>query len=221
LVDFCQKRKASIISLNYDNTIELACNSNGISVNTGIISWAKSGKLSFPDDSLSLIKLHGSINWFWSPPMLDGTHPIEYQEIVELTNINDIKKKRLNPAIIFGGKNKLTAKGPFLALLRAFEEKLEHIDHVVIIGYSFSDDHVNQFIGKWLNSNPRNMITIINPAYKEINNYFTKQLEPLLGTRVTIIQENAAEGIQQFLYMRNPKKLSTSNNSQTVKIPKP
>ena len=58
------------------------------------------------------------------------------------------------PAVIFGGRSKLRADGPYLDLLREFVSALTGTEDLVVVGYSFRDDHVNEVVRTWLGTNP-------------------------------------------------------------------
>ena len=64
-------------------------------------------------------------------------------------------------AVIFGGNNKLTAKGPFPELLVKFRKALASSSELIIIGYSFHDKHINHCIAQWSQGLP-NKITVID-----------------------------------------------------------
>lgn len=195
LVKICKKSNSNIATLNYDNTLELICRKNNIAFSTGIDQWISTNKVQFSPTALNIIKLHGSINWVKNDKEKDNLHPIPYQDIEVLQSRTDSKTRSLEPAIIFGGKNKLTAKGPFLALLNSFEQYLELSNELIIIGYSFSDDHINSFIGKWINRNPENHLIVIDPGFSSKNNDFSKLISELPDQRIEIIMKNASEGI--------------------------
>ena len=48
-----------------------------------------------------------------------------------------VAEESFRPAVSFGQRNKLTAEGPFLDLLRAFQVELAKADRLTVIGYSF------------------------------------------------------------------------------------
>lgn len=56
------------------------------------------------------------------------------------------------PAVIFGAGNKLRPDGPYLDLYQEFRGALQQARRVVIIGYSFSDEHVNELLRRWVTS---------------------------------------------------------------------
>ena len=72
----------------------------------------------------------------------------------------------LPPVVIFGHRRKLRGEGPFLSLLADFERQLAPTDRLVVIGYSFRDDHVNQVIRRWTFERPREVV-IVDPNWSE------------------------------------------------------
>jgi len=192
LVKYAKDQNSAITTLNYDNTIELTGHVSGIEIDTGFEAWSATGD--FP-----LLKLHGSIDWALSHGQTSKEKPLPYQ-IIQQVDPNANQKRDIRPAIVFGGKNKLTAKGPFLSLLRAFENNLSKSEILTVIGYSFRDEHVNEFIANWFNGNPARLIRIINPDPKSIEREFTPYLfSGRGGDRVNVIAEKAAQGISELL----------------------
>ena len=66
------------------------------------------------------------------------------------------------PAIVFG-QTKLRPDGPFIGLLLEFARRLEETDHLVVVGYSFRDDHVNEQIRRWLGGQQKRTMTVVDP----------------------------------------------------------
>src|SRR5712672_1571295 len=94
--------------------------------------------------SITLLKLHGSINWCsgkasFPHDVLPETHVVPADEKAMGT-------EGYTPSVIFGQRNKLTAEGPFLSLFSRFQEELIRANELLIIGYSFRDDHINESI---------------------------------------------------------------------------
>jgi hypothetical protein len=89
-------------------------------------------------------------------------------------------------AVIFGGRNKLTAEGPFLDLLVKFKENLDSHSHLLVIGYSFRDEHINQCIVRWLGTDVSRSITIVDQVGKSTaDNLFCRIRARDLGQRLT------------------------------------
>jgi len=133
-----------IATLNYDNTVELAADTAGIKCLLGLETWNERREFGTPGGGLHLLKLHGSADW-------------------SQANENLERFMSENPVLLFGGRNKITAEGPFLDLLIAFGRALEGADRLTAIGYSFRDAHVNEFIGKWRRRHPDREFRVVDP----------------------------------------------------------
>jgi SIR2-like domain len=74
--------------------------------------------------------------------------------------------------VIFGGRNKLTAEGPFLDLLMRFKDALMDANRLIVIGYSFRDDHINHLVLSWLRGqserSDRQMVIIDTQSKEEM-----------------------------------------------------
>jgi len=201
LVKYAQENGSSIVTLNYDNTIELSSEIARIQIDTGFESWSRTGVFSFRPHHVPFIKLHGSIDWALLEERPTREKPLIHEIIRKVvpTEISE-KEKNFRPEIIFGGKNKLTAKGPFLGLLQAFETKLAQCDRLIVVGYSFRDDHVNEYIRTWMNGNLSRVLLIINPFIKTLDNSFVDELLKLekIG-RVIPMDKTATEGIEEII----------------------
>jgi SIR2-like domain len=153
-------RRATIATLNYDLSVEGAGEAAGIEVHTGINHWVNSGGWDWPKAGVRLLKLHGSIDWTWEDDLpQDGRLPSRYVRQVS-AETPDVRA----PAMVFGLRGKLRAEGPFLSLLAEFESHLEMASRLVVIGYSFRDDHVNQAIRRWTFKDRGSQIVLIDPG---------------------------------------------------------
>lgn len=190
--------RRTIASLNYDNAIELASTDLGITVDTGIRSWSKTGEFQTSENGVSLLKLHGSIDWSLKSNEPTPAKPLPNEEIEQVSS-EEIKCPGFYPAVIFGQRNKLTAQGPFLELLRAFRTALTNADRLTIIGYSFRDEHINEIIKQWFNGKTDRLIRIINgPSFVDSSDStFAKHLTGFASYRVQVISKYAREGIAE------------------------
>lgn len=150
----------TVATLNYDTTVEKVAASSSVQAYTGIASWAEKRCWDWPADGLRLMKLHGSIDWCWVRDGA-GTGRLPVDSIVQT---DDAVKERRPPAVVFGNRSKLTAKGPFLSLLAEFERILDGTDNLITIGYSFRDEHVNEVIRRWSSGDLSRRITIVDPG---------------------------------------------------------
>jgi hypothetical protein len=182
-----------IATLNYDNTLELLCSSENICVNTGIEEWSSDGRITVScNGQIFLLKLHGSINWEASTPKNDNALPITR---VAAVPIKRMRGEAFQPAVIFGQRNKLTAKGPFMELLRVFQEQLIGCERLTVIGYSFRDEHINELLSQWLNQKPWSKLRVIDCDTAWPSHEFTRMLRDKLGGRLEHVCCTASEGI--------------------------
>jgi hypothetical protein len=79
----------------------------------------------------------------------------------------------------------LVASGPFLSLLLEFERLLESATRLIIIGYSFRDDHVNEVIRRWLADDASRTITIVDPSLRPDDAHGGINVRGTVVTRVT------------------------------------
>lgn len=192
-----------IATLNYDNSVELAASEASIKIDMGIESWSKWGEWPTPPIGVQLIKLHGSADWTIGEGKRDNIHKMPFQEIRRIP-LTETRNYGHDPALVFGQGNKLTAQGPFLDMLRAFRSALESTQILTIIGYSFRDRHINEYIGRWLNAgtesnNGIRKIRIANgTGWNLPQRDFTGQLAQLGNDQVEILDSNASVGIEEW-----------------------
>jgi hypothetical protein len=153
----------TIATLNYDRSVEMCGELLGRPVNTGIEEWIKTGRFT-NTDGIRLLKLHGSIEWRLVSTIY-GRDGVLGATRVTADPTEDVVNARTQPAVVFGQRGKLRAAGPFLELLAEFDRALALADHLLVVGYSFRDEHVNEYIRRWLNADSAHLITVIDPAF--------------------------------------------------------
>jgi hypothetical protein len=185
-----------ISSLNYDNCIERVADDLRIPIDTGIHTWRERGTFSVPDNnSVRLFKLHGSITWSKNEQISRPRMPL-VRWIFNEASVAEIEAEAFEPALIFGGRNKLTAEGPFLDLLAEFRNRVREAQTLIVIGYSFGDDHINQLISDWLIATFDNQIIIVNGEnFTAVATDFGKKLLSLPKGRVNNLSKRAGDGI--------------------------
>jgi hypothetical protein len=204
--------QGTIATLNYDRAIEVAGAEMGLNVHTGIEGWVQTGRWRWPSaPGLRLLKLHGSIDWVWQDdPPGRGRLP---SRVVVQTGVSVDEARP--PTLVFGARGKLRAEGPFLAALTEFERQLERADRLIVIGYSFRDDHVNQVIRRWTFEGQNRRIVVVDPGFPEHCSAdgaptFQDQLllhlnspEDHLGTRLEV-RRSGAEAALPALFPLHP-----------------
>jgi len=195
LVD--DQKRLTVATLNYDNSIEQLAQSASVACTTGIDGWSRTGSFIPSNDGIFLIKLHGSIDWALDRNQSLEDRPMPHS-LIRQVNAEEVKKAEFRPAVIFGQRNKLTAEGPFLDLLRAFQQELSRSDILTVVGYSFRDDHVNEYISQWLNQSRERKMRIISPHFDRNPSPYARQLVRFGGDRVEILREAASAGLAKL-----------------------
>ena len=155
------------------------------------------------ENMVYLYKLHGSINW------------IE-KEGNSLFNIHEIpvtggsEKEACNHVLIYPTpfKQNQSLGSPYSDLIREFQTKLALPNSVLfIIGYSFSDEHLNNIIYQTLASNSSISIAIFG-------NYPSSPLSKINDSRIYRVfgQDPSGEEIHYFKYIVNSLFSSSDEN---------
>ncbi|MCX6554292.1 MAG: SIR2 family protein [Candidatus Aminicenantes bacterium] len=197
ILAFTKQNQLCVTTLNYDNSIELLASTNSIECNTGIENWSKTGEFKNDKDSIFLLKLHGSINWKLDRNERSSDRPLPHSRI-EIEKPDDLNKKYYRPAVIFGQRNKLTAEGPFLDLMHAFQKELSKNEQVIIIGYSFRDDHINEYLTQWINNSSTNRMVVINPSIDSNTTEFVSNIRDLLPNRIEFINKKVEDVLESI-----------------------
>ncbi|HDJ6316626.1 TPA: SIR2 family protein, partial [Staphylococcus aureus] len=160
-----QKSKVSIFTTNYDLFNEYALENNNIIYSTGIQNTIlkkfdiNQFKYRVVDDTnrykekwqpvskeANLYKIHGSINWKSN----------EEGELQQIDFNDEDDQVVIYPTML---KHKETAQAPYSELFREFSNCLQIKDTtLIIIGYGFPDEHINNIIAQNLKNQDFNLI---------------------------------------------------------------
>ena len=160
LADFIPPNKRlKVFSLNYDSCIEDACETAGIELTTGFSPITKRWDPSLfhaSSSGINLYKLHGSLRWFGtrdkSRPISQFQYALELRETKSGQSTPSHIEKREDPELILGPGNKLQPDDPFLTLFYEFLSSAIEAQHIVIIGYSYGDPHINNILDRALDA---------------------------------------------------------------------
>lgn len=214
-----------VITLNYDKTVELAAEQFGARLDLGLDRWEPGSQLAFEsrDGTLNLIKPHGSIDWVRvtsssQVPLSD--HPLRQHEYRAATKPSSRRHRGTTdkPLIVIGDREKLDTDGPTLQLMRAFEDALNKAGHLVVVGYSFGDRHVDTVIRNWLTGGKERTVTILDPSWpmpkqmvidpstelslRDALRFISRQSLRLTPGRVRVVRRKAAVGLTEALRER-------------------
>lgn len=82
---------------------------------------------------------------------------------VSKITIADAQPPRAQPAMVLGDREKLESLPITLSLISDFQNALSRATRLVIVGYSFGDQHINNIVGNWLDQNESRSVTIFSP----------------------------------------------------------
>lgn len=209
-----------IATLNYDLTVESAARASGIPVHRGVEHWLPGTPMKFASEvgHVNLFKLHGSIDWehvsaerprdeWYREHGRRSTYPLVSGRTVRVSETGAVDR----PAIILGDREKLNGEGPTLALIAAFERALSAADHLVIVGYSFADVHVNAMVRSWANADNHRTLTVIDPRWPKrydldgFRHHLLDALRPKRETsqgeqaRMEVLRESTKDCLSQAL----------------------
>jgi hypothetical protein len=116
--------------------------------------------------------------------------------VIEQVSSENVKKAAHHPEVIFGQRNKLTAEGPFLDLLRLFRQELEAADRLTVVGYSFRDPHINEYVSQWLNQGQQRRLRIVDPGFGKSGVKYARSLGRFCATRLDVVAKRAEEALE-------------------------
>ena len=148
--------KTQIYTTNYDLAFEYAMDELFIEYRDGFSGFVNrlfDPRTLVESGKPSLVKIHGSVNWVSEDGRIKAIQPkFEQGHIV-------IKQDELKPVLIYPTSNKLheTYSTPYSELMRhMLDEMKSGSNAVIVMGYKYGDDHVNEILYKAL-ENPRNV----------------------------------------------------------------
>lgn len=226
-----QEDGLDITTLNYDRTIERAAQTFDIDIDTGLARWVPGQPLQFSSvrGRINLIKPHGSIDWerrsSSARERLDGHPLVRYTYRTGATpKLHPDWGERSSPLTVIGDREKLATDGPTLTLLRAFEESLHRASHLLVVGYSFGDEHVNTVVRNWMNADPRRTVTIVDPGWSNHRQVIRADTEmsfkdalvytaglslKMTPGRIVVVTKGAKDGLAEAIHARPLAQLDT------------
>lgn len=195
--------RLNIFTTNYDLYSERAMDSLGIHYANGftggiskyfnptIFNYALAEKMDLSqskwnviDNFFYLYKIHGSVNWVEND---DEGKLFKIQEIQDAT-FNTLKDKEtvmIHPTPL---KYNASLGSPYSDLFREFQKKLMQNNNILVtIGYSFSDEHINNLIFQAFTIPSFRLIIIGDPSPYDNKDTNITKLQKLDDSRIWII----------------------------------
>lgn len=122
----------------------------------------------FREAAISLIKLHGSINWWRYRPARDPrpSNPWLYEFIgIEMGENRKFHSLGETPLILAGTFNKILqyTSPVFLQFVAEFYQTLQNTNVLAVTGYGFADKGLNSLIANWMTSSSERHRFVIDP----------------------------------------------------------
>lgn len=193
--DLYSERAMDLLGIHYVNGF-----TGGISkfFNPAIFNYALAEKMDLSQSKWSVIdnffylyKIHGSVNWIEA----DGENKLFKVKEIQEPTIEELKGKdniMIHPTPL---KYNASLGSPYSDLFREFQKKLMQNNNILVtIGYSFSDEHINNLIFQAFTIPSFRLIVIGEPTDK---NAIGKLLE-LNDSRIWIIGEKWPVGENNY-----------------------
>ncbi len=180
-----------IVSFNYDNVVETACNRNRMSFGETVLGERVSNR------DIDLIKVHGSITWL---PRKDG-HGLErsnqYGNAI-VRQFGELRSAVLETPMIYPSRRKMPIHEPFMQNALRLQNVLREKNNCLAVGYSFPDLHVRSWLTKAIEENPDFLLYIVGPAENNpaFANLFTNMPTVAWRQRMRIVDMKFGEAIK-------------------------
>lgn len=143
-----------VFTLNYDLCLEKNTPSGkilerGFDRSTHLWDWRLFEPKDTDPPSMYYYKMHGSIDW--------------ERDKGQGNVVKEVQNTPLEPDLIFGTVNKLYPNDPYLFYAYEFRQYSLLAKIVLIVGYSFSDDHINRILRQALENDSARRIVAVMP----------------------------------------------------------
>lgn len=184
-----------IVTTNYDLVIEECSLRNAaIPSTTGFIQDQRSKEFFLPLDqvilgygssnlSIEYLKLHGSINWWIRES--DKRIVLRDERKASTTLMGETYSERL---MIYPIYEKYVSIDPYFSLHYFFRRLLYFHNDIVVIGYSFRDQTINNAFADALKMNTKTKMIIVNADIQSINQKLIEIFPDISDERVIQIQ---------------------------------
>lgn len=154
-----------IFSVNYDTSIEQFSNIHKTSYTDGFDSKWNPKLFEELRFDIRLYKLHGSIMWYRT----DRGDYVKIPTQSEHSETQLITGERAETLMLYPMR-KWDYAEPLLELLIMLKRRLENAKFVIVVGYSFRDDHIRNVFWDVANKNRDLTVVLISPSAHKIYN---------------------------------------------------
>jgi hypothetical protein len=164
-----EPRPLDIISVNYDTCIEQFCNVHKLAYQDGFDDHWNPTTFDKKNTTIRLYKLHGSVTWYQS----DRGDYKKSDIMTEKSEIQLMSGEKAENLMLYP-MQKIDYAGPLLELLLKVKSLLESesCKFLIVVGYSFRDNHIRRILWDAARINKDLHVILIAPKAYQI--YFKK-----------------------------------------------
>lgn len=163
-----EERPLDIISVNYDTSIEQFCNCYRLTYQDGFDVYWNPAVFQKEHTDIRLYKIHGSVMWYQS----DRGGYIKLPVMVRENKVQLITGEKAENLMLYP-MQKWDYAEPLLELLVEIKHLLESesCKYLIVVGYSFRDDHITRILWDVARKNRELHLLLIGPhAYQIYSN---------------------------------------------------
>lgn len=214
IVSYISSRpESTIVTTNYDCCMDVALEEGQQPFDCRIAFANTSEQASGNTGTTRLIKLHGSLNWYYCETCQD----VQRVDIVPL--IKQFTEDSSPYPVIgickgCGGQRrgllvpplamKFDAAPPLTPLLQEAGRAFEHSDVIIVVGFSFAeaDIYISRMLSKSMQTKPKQALVIVDPDSKiaeRVRRKFKASIPNFDPTRIVRVVADCAEFLPSFL----------------------
>ncbi len=212
-------RPLDIISVNYDICVEQFCNVHKLTYHDGFDVYWNPKVFAVEGADIRLYKMHGSVMWYQS----DRGSYIKLPVMTGKSEIKLITGEKAENLMLYP-MQKWNYAEPLLELLVEIKHLLESetCKFLVVVGYSFRDDHIRRMLWDVARKNRDLQLVLVDPnahhLYDEKLKYYDRQRQiPSSWYERVVCLPYKFEEVFPYLknyYIKNLRDGSVSENSQ-------
>ena len=199
----------NIFSLNYDGTIEIFCETNGIKYTDGFEPFWDQNNFD-KGSEINLFKLHGSLYWLRNQSGKSMKIPIKG---LRTDSIKYLTNESMHEMLIYPALRKSKQLVVYSWLNQKFKDELQNSDVCVIIGYSFRDEDITESIIEALGTNQNLWIVIVNPSATDLKNKIFSDHDDV-SSRIVVMNRTTEEALGDRALFPFLSKLDSASKSE-------
>jgi SIR2-like domain len=167
LDEFSPSITHNVFTTNYDPIYETYLRSNDIDYSDGFTLDHQDPSFSsaWDHNKIELAKLHGSIDYYLRE---NDEKVLKYSFPTDETDVDIFGERLKQRMMILPIGEKYVTRTPYLQLLQKFREDLVKEEIIIIIGYSFRDDPINNAIMERIYQKKRVKIVVVSPNARDL-----------------------------------------------------